>query len=207
MKTIFFDFGNVIGFFDYHRAAQRLVPYCDLSADTLVATIRGDPLHDDYESGRIDTAEFLRRVRALCGFRCADAQIVDCYSDIFWTNEDVCALLPRLKPRYRLLMGSNTSDLHTRQFKQQFAEPLRHLDGLVLSHEIGVRKPKAAFFEHCLGLAGCAASECLFIDDLPDNVAAAVAQGMNGIVYRNFADLRERLAALGIVVEGSASAP
>lgn len=197
-KCIIFDFGNVIGFFDYDRAGERLAPHCDLSADAIVAAVRGDPLHDDYESGRLTTAEFLRRARDLCRFRCSDAELIDAYVDIFWPNNDVIALLPRLHGKYRLLLGSNTSDLHTRQFRRQFAEALKVFDGMVLSHEVGVRKPKAAFFERCLRVADCAPSECVFIDDLPVNVAGAVACNMKGIVYRDADDLSARFGELGI---------
>ena len=33
--------------------------------------------------------------------------------------------------RYRLLLGSNTNELHARQFRGQFAEILRHFDRLL----------------------------------------------------------------------------
>lgn len=198
MKCIIFDFGNVIGFFDYGRAGARLARHCDLSADAIVAAVRGDPLHDDYESGRLSTPEFLCRARDLCRFRGSDDELIDAYVDIFWPNHDVIALLPRLHGKYRLLLGSNTSELHTCQFRRQFADALKVFDGMVLSHEVGVRKPKAAFFERCLGLASCAPAECVFIDDLPANVAGAVACKMNGIVYRDIADLAARFTGLGI---------
>jgi HAD superfamily hydrolase (TIGR01509 family) len=71
---------------------------------------------------------------------------------------------------------------------------------LVLSYEVGVRKPKADFFEHCIRLAGCAPSESVFIDDLPSNVAGARACGLQGIVYSDFDDLCKQFAALGIEV-------
>ena len=95
-------------------------------------------------------------------------------------------------------MGSNTNELHARQFLEQFADRLQHFDALVLSHKIGVRKPKAGFFEHCIRLAECAPAECLFIDDLAANVAGARACGWQGIVYTSFPDLRQQLMALGI---------
>ena len=89
-----------------------------------------------------------------------------------------------------------TNELHSRHFRRQFAEALRWFDHLVLSHEIGARKPDAAFFRHCEGLAGCRPEECLFIDDLSANVAGARACGWHGIVYTTAADLRRRLAEL-----------
>src|SRR5207244_2214206 len=95
------------------------------------------------------------------------------FGDIFWPNDEVCALVPRLKERYRLLLGSNTTELHARRFRQQFADILGHLDALVLSYEVGARKPKAAFFEHCQRQAGCESHQCLFIDDLSANIEGA----------------------------------
>jgi putative hydrolase of the HAD superfamily len=45
-------------------------------------------------------------------------------------------------------------------------------------------------------VAGRPPGECLFIDDLPENVAGALAAGLHGLVYtdpeRLVADLRER---------------
>src|SRR5439155_9754485 len=110
-----------------------------------------------------------------------------------WPNHEVIALLPRLKPHYRLLLGSNTNALHSQQFCRQFADALRYFDALVFSHEVGACKPIGAFFEHCRRLAGCAAAECVFIDDLPANVAGALACGWHGIRYTDAPALQEQL--------------
>jgi FMN phosphatase YigB (HAD superfamily) len=204
IKTIVFDFGRVVGFFDHRLTTSRLAVHGGLPVEEMHAYLFGGSLEDDYESGRIGTSEFLKRVRETCRLTCSDEIISAAWADIFRPNEEVCALLPRLKPRYRLLLGSNTNELHARHFCQQFADWLRHFDALILSHEIGVRKPKAGFYEHCTRLAGCAPAECLFIDDLVDNIAGARACGWHGIVYTSFRDLCNQLTALGIATAGSA---
>jgi FMN phosphatase YigB (HAD superfamily) len=198
IQTIIFDFGRVIGFFDHRVTTKRLAEHADLPVEEMHASLFEGTLEDDYESGRISTSEFLRRVREACRLTCPDEIIASAWADIFWPNEPICALLPRLKPRYRLLLGSNTNELHARQFCGQFADWLRHFDALVLSHEVGVRKPKAGFFEHCIRLAGCAPADCVFIDDLPSNVAGARACGLQSIVYSDFDDLCKQFTALGI---------
>jgi glucose-1-phosphatase len=198
IKTIAFDFGRVVGFFDHRLTTNRLAVSGGLAADEMHTYLFGGSLEDDYESGRISTGEFLKRARQTCRLSCSDDIIAAAWADIFWPNLEVCALLPRLKPRYRLLLGSNTNELHARHFCRQFADWLRYFDALVLSHEIGVRKPKAGFFEHCTRLAGCAPAECLFVDDLVDNVAGARACGWQGFVYTGFPDLCNQLTALGI---------
>ncbi len=198
IKTIVFDFGNVLGFFDYGITTERLARHSHLSADAIRRFIYGGELEDAYESGRITSADFLRRVRQGCGLTCPDEALTEAYSDMFWPNEEVCALVPRLKPHYRLLLGSNTTELHSRHFVRQFAGTLRHFDGLVLSHEVGARKPRPEFFRHAERLAGCKATECLFIDDMPANVVGARACGWQGIVYTRGIDLAAELAKAGV---------
>jgi putative hydrolase of the HAD superfamily len=198
IKTITFDFGNVVGFFDHRRASGRLAKHTDLPCDAVHAFLFGSQLEDDYESGRISTAEFVRLVREGCRLRCSDEQLQAEYADIFWPNPDVCDLIPRLASSYRLVLLSNTNELHTARFRPQFADTLRHFAGLVLSHEVGARKPRPEIFRHAQQLTGCLPQECVFIDDLPANVAGARAAGWHGIVYTGTTDLMQRLAGLGV---------
>ena len=64
---------------------------------------------------------------------------------------------------------------------------LRRFDHVAISAEIGVMKPDAAAYEAILGMLALPASACVFIDDLPANVAAARALGMHGIVFEDTA--------------------
>lgn len=198
IKTIVFDFGNVLAFFDHRLTSSRLASHSSLDAATIHRYLFGSSLEDDYESGRLPSADFIKLVRDACKLSCPDEALCLAWADIFHPNEGVCALLPRLKPRYRLLLGSNTNELHSRHFRLQFARHLRHFDALVLSHEIGVRKPQPGFFEHCRRLAGCAAEECVFIDDFPPNVAGAQACGWHAIRYQDVTELCRQLAVLGV---------
>ncbi len=198
IKTIVFDFGNVIGYFDHSRTLNRIARYTDMTPAAMYAAVYDSPLEDEFERGRIPQAEFLKRFRHTCRLCCDDDTLAAACADIFTPNDDVCALLPLLKPRYRLLLGSNTNELHARHFRRQFAEVLRHFDALVFSYEIGVRKPRPEFFYYCQRLAHCAVAECLFVDDLAANVAGARACGWQGIVYTGADDLRKHLGALGV---------
>ncbi|MBI1916288.1 MAG: HAD family phosphatase [Planctomycetes bacterium] len=199
VKALVFDFGNVVGFFSHRRAAERLAAHARLGADEVHCFLFGGQLEDDYESGRLTTADFLRRLREGCGLSCPDDVLADAYADIFWPNPEVCALLPSLAERCRLLLLSNTNDLHARKFLGQFEELLRPFAHRILSHEVGVRKPRPGIFAHAQQLADCAPEEIVFIDDLPANVVAAVACGWHGIVYTDLDSLRRDLAALNII--------
>lgn len=200
MKTIIFDFGNVVGFFDHHRALARLQPFSPLTPQEMYALVYAGTLEDRIERGQLTPPVFLRTVHQLWQLRCDVEFLAHAVADIFTPNPEVCELIPRLRGQYRILLGSNTNAIHARQFLKQFAGVLSHFDALVLSHEIGTRKPDADFFHHCLRLARARASECVFIDDMPANIEGARAAGLHGLHYRPGENLADRLAALGIAL-------
>jgi len=199
IKTIIFDFGNVIGFFSHRLASSRLAYYAGVPAETMHAFLFQGGIEDDIDSGNVSVAELLRKVRERFQIRCADEFLELALADMFWPNHPVCELIPRLGGKYRLLLGSNTNELHTRRFKKQFAETLEHFDDLVLSYEIRVCKPDVKFFEHCQRLSRAEPAECLFIDDMPANIAGAQAFGWNAILYQGYTDMEERMKAFGII--------
>jgi putative hydrolase of the HAD superfamily len=77
----------------------------------------------------------------------------------------------------------------------------RHLfpelfDVVVISSEVGMRKPEERIFRHTAALLGLDPRECVFIDDIEANVAAAQAVGLVGLHHREPAPTAERLADL-----------
>ena len=69
-------------------------------------------------------------------------------------------------------------------------------DVVVISGEVGMRKPEHRIFQHTLGLLGLEPRDCVFVDDLPANVAAAVEVGMVGIRHVAYEDTRHELEVL-----------
>ena len=198
IRTIFLDFGNVVSFFDHQRAIGQLSRFTDLPPTELGLILYGSPLEADYECGQITTAEYLAAARADGHLRCSDAEFLAAYSAIFWPNPAVIGLLPRLSTDYRLILASNTNEAHCTRFREQFADVLEHFDHLVVSHEARSRKPHREFFTYCQKFADCAPAECLFVDDLPSNIAAARAFGWQGIVYEAGMDLVVALRTQGV---------
>jgi HAD superfamily hydrolase (TIGR01509 family) len=56
-------------------------------------------------------------------------------------------------------------------------------DAVVISGEVGMRKPEREIFLHAAATLGLEPQECVFIDDIEANVAAAVACGMTGVYH------------------------
>lgn len=67
-------------------------------------------------------------------------------------------------------------------------------DAVLSSADLGVTKPDPRIYREAVRRAGVAADRCLFVDDRRENVDAAVALGMRGLLYREPADLAAVLA-------------
>jgi len=68
-------------------------------------------------------------------------------------------------------------------------------DAVVISGEVGMRKPEPEIFELALDRIGLPAGECVFIDDMAHNVVAAERAGLAGIVHRTFDETAGELEA------------
>src|SRR4051812_12264746 len=116
IRTLVFDFGNVLGFFSHRKAAEQLAAHSHLAPEAIQEYLFAYELELRYESGLISTVDMIAAIRQHCGVRCDDALLRCAYADMFTPNHDVCALVPRLKERYRLVLLSNTNELHCDHF-------------------------------------------------------------------------------------------
>jgi glucose-1-phosphatase len=202
--ALIFDFGNVFSFFDYSRAADRLGSQIGVAGAAFLEQIRKlglNPLVARYESGRMSSEEFGQAVCRLAGLELSFKEFVDAWTDIFWLNEPVVRLVSELKRSgYSLILGSNTNELHANRFRRDFADALAPFDELILSYEVGHIKPEAPFYLACARASGAPPAECVFIDDVLENVEGARRAGLMAIHYRDDPTLRQELLAAGVEV-------
>jgi len=80
-------------------------------------------------------------------------------------------------------------------------------DTVVLSGEVGMRKPEEAIFLHAAQTLGLPPDQCVFVDDMPANVAAAQALGMTGVLHTETVSTARTLQdLLGVPLAWSAGA-
>jgi putative hydrolase of the HAD superfamily len=78
-------------------------------------------------------------------------------------------------------------------------------DVVVISGEVGMRKPEENIFRHAARALGLEPRECVFIDDVEANVAAASACGMTGLLHTEAAATAAALQdLLGVPLQPSA---
>jgi len=202
--ALIFDYGNVVAFFDYGRAFERMGARLGLSAPEIRRRLVDSGFARqlaEFESGRLEAQVFADRVMASAGLSLPYDEFVHAWEDIFWLNEPVARLIEWLDEcGYTLILGSNTNVLHATFYRRAFAGTLDRFDALVLSHEVGAIKPERRFYDACATAAGVPAASCIFVDDVIDNVQGARRAGLEAVHYVDNPALAAALSKLGVNV-------
>lgn len=122
----------------------------------------------------------------------AQGLIGQMFADLAIYEDSMTSLVTRAHAagiRTALLSNSWSNDYDRSDWHEMF-------DVVVISGEVGMRKPERQIFELALDHIGLPAAECVFIDDVPNNIAAAGQAGLVGIVHRTFDQTAKQLEAL-----------
>jgi len=114
-------------------------------------------------------------------------------------NEPLYDFLAGLRGTIGLAILSNSGDGAREEEERRFRFSAV-FDPICYSHEIGVNKPDAEAFRITLDRLQATPAEVLFIDDVPENVAAARALGIGAHLH---VDTDETIRVLDAVVRGS----
>lgn len=189
------DLDNVIRFYDLAHVArlERLAGLAEgATADVAYAPEVDQPLL----LGQISKAEWIESIVRGLQHDVSPSQARELGTAFaaapFWADEAVVALLRRIRRYVPLVLVTNaTLDLESDLESLGLSDVADHV---VSSARVGVVKPDRGIYEIAAKRAGVPMERCLFVDDRPENVEAAVALGMTGVHYRRPEDLHEALA-------------
>ncbi|MCH5274762.1 MAG: HAD family phosphatase [Lachnospiraceae bacterium] len=198
IKTVIFDIGNVLTEFCWSKYFEVF----GYSEEILKRLAKATVLSEDwkeYDLGNLGDEEVLdlfiandpsieKELRA--SLRNVDGILEQCDYTIPWIEE--------LKAKgYQVLYLSNFSEKVLRDCARIMGF-LSHMDGGILSCRVHFVKPDPAIYKLLLQKYGLLAEECVFLDDTAENIKAAEALGIHGIVFENQAQARKELEKLGV---------
>jgi putative hydrolase of the HAD superfamily len=194
LRGVIVDYGGVLSLEPTAGALARLHALCELDAEAFAAAWLEH--RHGYDLGELSATEYWHRVTG----RRHDEELlervvaadVDSWAE---TNHAMVEWLRALKSA-GFLVGvlSNMPREHWLAFERRHDWPAL-CDEVTVSWECGAVKPDAAIYRRCLDGLGLLPEEAVFVDDRPENVEAAAAVGLHGVVYASVAALREELAA------------
>ncbi|MGZ5342562.1 MAG: HAD family hydrolase [Solirubrobacterales bacterium] len=196
IRAVISDFGGVLTtpLVQSFAAVQDRtgIPFEELGkAMTEIAEREGaHPLYE-LEKGEITEADFLARLRQelepVLGYPPEMHRFSEIYFEALHPNEPMIALMRELKGR-GLRMAMLTNNVREWEPRWRSMLPVDEIFELVVdSAFVGCRKPEPEIYELTLIRLGdgIAASDCLFIDDIEHNCAAAEELGMTAVHYRH----------------------
>ena len=202
IKTIFFDIGGVL--IDIHP--ERTYQYLSDSADVEVSMVKESfPLdaHDQYERGIMNNEDWFITYKESLPQPCClkRSDFWNAWKLLLGEEKNTVNILEALNKQYSIWLLSNTNPKHIQdEIEKRYLFPSL-VNGAVYSFDVGVRKPEKEIYEIAMQRANANPQECLFIDDLLENIQAAKQIGIEGIHFISSEQLKQELVHLGIINE------
>ena len=195
ITTIIFDLGGVVITLDQSQAIERFEALGLTDVRERLNLYQQSGIFGDLEEGLITAEDFRREFSKLVGYEVTYAQCEYAWQGYAKAlpQRNLDALRRLRQEGYRVLLLSNTNP-----FMMAWAESDRfdghgnplssYFDACYLSYEMKMMKPSEAIFREVLRREKTFASQVLFIDDGPRNVATASQLGINTLCPENGSD-------------------
>ena len=196
IEAVIFDYGGVLARTVDPEPRAAWERDLGLTPGTLTATVHDKRLWVAAQNGSIQSDAHWQAVGEELGL--SKSQLRGLRAAFYAgdvLNQQLLARIDRLRQQGMALglLSNFSTDLRSMLEAQDL---VRRFDHIAISAEIGVMKPDAAAYEAILAMLALPASACVFIDDLPANIAAARALDMHGIVFEDTAPCLEALEGL-----------
>jgi putative hydrolase of the HAD superfamily len=160
------------------RSFQAFCESEGLEPETLAQAFRGNDAARElligFEEGRVSEIEFESGLGRLLGVASAEGLIDRLFSGA--TVEDSMVAAVRAARAAGLATGLISNSWGTTRYPRKLLAEI--FDGVVISGEVGIRKPAVRIYEMGARAIAREPAECVFVDDLPFNLTPAVELGM-----------------------------
>ena len=192
IKTIFCDLGNVIINVHNDIKIRNIKKFSSKSEKFIEEFLINSKARKDFDRGKISAIQFYKNLKDNLKLRLDFKQFKKIWCSYFSRRGDMENLLKKLKKNYKLILLSNTDEIHFSHIKGKY-KILDIFDKFVLSYEVGCTKPNPLIYLHAIKEAKTLPNEILYIDDVYQFVMAAKLFGIKSIQYKNFQKLKEDL--------------
>jgi epoxide hydrolase-like predicted phosphatase len=194
-RGLLVDFGGVLTT-DVFASFRAFCEAEGLEPDLVAQRFRGDPvardLLDELEIGKLSEEEFSRRFAAVLQVERAEGLIDRLFGGMLPDVAMVEAVRRAKRAGVRTGLISNSWG-KGRYDRTQFPELFV---GVVISGEVGLRKPDPAIYRMGAEAIGLDPAECVFVDDLRGNLKPAAELGMATVHHTSAEETIPRLEEL-----------
>jgi epoxide hydrolase-like predicted phosphatase len=192
-KALIVDFGGVLTT-DIWSSFAHFCEQRSLEGEAAKRLFRENPealeLLRGLETGKVAQDEFENRFAELLG------------TEPRGLIEGLFAGLEPVEPMVELLerapeLGIPTALISNSWVMDHYTEEIRELfDVVIISAEVGLHKPQPEIYRLAAERLGVEPEDCIFVDDLRENIEGAEAVGMTGVLHREVGETIARLDEL-----------
>lgn len=194
VQALLFDLGGVLMEVDFNRALAAWSRYSALPLASLKQAFSFDQQYERHERGEIEAVEYFAHLASVLQLSATPEEIERGWNAIF--GGEIAATRKLVETARRSLpcfAFSNTNASHMACWSARFPGVVAAFDKIFASHEIGLRKPERAAFDHICSATGFSARAIMFFDDVAENVDAATDAGLVSVLVRSPEDVARAL--------------
>lgn len=205
-KNLIFDIGNVIVDIDYAVPVREFQKIAITDFSTIVSYSKQHHIFDLFEKGQISVSDFHNELRRFLRPEVTDEQILAAWNSILLDYPAYkFDLLQKLKNNFRVFALSNINETHVKAIDKAVKERFGakafsdYFHNAYYSNEVGWRKPEKEIYELVITKENLIPAETFFVDDKPENVAAAKEMGLQAYELKHPSELENLLRHLQII--------
>lgn len=199
IKAVIFDLGRVLVDIDNNLLVGKLFKGLDIrDKEKMIRRTMSDPAMVEFNSGRMTSQEFHCCMCESYGLKLDFLAFTELWCQIFCTMEGMEELVAKVAPHITVGLLSDTDPIHWNFICGRWPW-IATIENPTLSYQIGSMKPGPAIFRTAARNVKTPPTQCLFVDDLQDNVNGARAIGMHAIRFENVESLRRNLNNFGLL--------
>lgn len=199
-SAVIFDIGNVLFHWDPRYLYERLIDD-DQALDAFLRDIVTHEWHFQHDAGR----DFADTSAELSARYPEHADLIAQWGPRF--NDSITGPVDGMIPLVEELDAAGVPLFAITNFSHEFFPPFRaawpdlfdRFRDIVVSGEERLVKPDPAIYRRALDRFGIAATDAVFVDDNPANVAAANALGIHAVQFTDAPAFRAELVQLNLL--------
>jgi FMN phosphatase YigB (HAD superfamily) len=200
IKTIFIDIGGVLIDIHPEKTFQYISDCIDIERSVIEKMFPWGA-HDEYEKGLLSNREWYVAVKESLPQPCClkESDFWRGWGLLLGKEKETLNILKHLRSEYDIWLLSNTNPKHIQdEIENKYSFP-ELVDGTIYSFDVGCRKPDEDIYRIAMKNANVNdPRDCLFIDDLVENVQAARNLGINAIHFKSIEKLKIEINDMGL---------
>ena len=200
IEAVIFDYGKVLSNCEDPDAQRKLIALTGLERPEFDRHYWRH--RHSYDQGVLNGRTYWARIASDAAISFTPEQIEDLIETdvLMWTSlneEMLCWVIALQEANIKTAILSNMGEDCLAYMRQEFGW-LAHFQHHTWSCELGICKPDPAIYLHTCEKLRVAPQQALFLDDKPENIAAASEVGLNAIQFENIDQLRRDLENRGL---------